>query len=220
MNTSNLKFSGRPQKIDLEKILQAALELGIDQLSMHAVARQLNVSTAALYRYVASREELLDACVDAFCARIEMPSSEQLPWQEYMTAAGKAFRAALLSMPGMSAYGIKIGPTTPAAFHIIDGMLGVLRRDGFEPIEAFNAFSLITDHVFNAVQKQELFQALQNNQDQHSFKIMQLSEDELATTPHLAEGLSAMMSDPDYPDFDRAYEQQLACLVAGIAAKR
>lgn len=211
--------SGRPQLIDLEKILQAALELGVDNLSMHAVARRLDVSVAALYRYVDSREHLLDACMDAFCARIELPSAD-LPWPEHLHAVGQAFRRALLTMPGMSDYGMKIGPTTPAAFAIIDSALAVLLHADFEPKEAWNALAMVVDHAFYAVRNQENYVALEQKNGPGGYKMLQLQADELARTPYMARVLEATMTEPGFPDFDGTYRQQLDWLITGISARR
>lgn len=213
-----INYGGRPQKVDLKKIIQAALELGVDNLSMHAVATELGVSPAALYRYVESREGLLDACIDAFCERIELPSSE-LAWQDYLLELGRAFRQALLAMPGISAYGMKIGPTTPAAFVIIDAALGVLMRAGFKPVEAWSAFSLVVNHAFSMVQNQENFAALERQNGAGGYKLIRLQDDELEGTPYLAAALGSVLTEPGFPNFDLRYEDQLKCLVAGIAAR-
>ena len=210
---------GRPQLIDLDKIVRAALELGVDNLSMHAVARRLDVSAAALYRYVDSREALLDACMDAFCDRIEQPATD-LPWPEHLRAVGLALRRALLAMPGRSAYGQKLGPTTPAAFAIIDRTLGVLLRAGFEPVAAWNAFALVADYAFSAVQKQENYASFEQQGGAGGYKMLRLQSNELAYTPHLARVLQASLTEPGFPDFDRSYQRQLDCLIAGIAAQR
>ena len=211
--------SGRPRLIDLDMILEAALELGVDNLSMHAVARRLGVSVAALYRHVNSREALLDACIDAFCARIEMPSTN-LAWSEHLHATGLAFRKALLAMPGMSAYGMKIGPTTPAAFTIIDSSLAVLLQAGFEPAEAWDAFSIVVDHAFFNVQLQENYASGKQADEADGYKILRLQDDELSAYPNLKHVFQVTMSEPGFPHFDRSYERQLSWLINGIAARR
>lgn len=60
-----------------ETIAQAAISLagagGLAAASMRAVARELGTTGGALYRYVASRDELLDAMVDAASAKLKLP---------------------------------------------------------------------------------------------------------------------------------------------------
>lgn len=209
----NTKFGGRPQKVDLDKIIQAALEVGVANLSMRAVATRLEVSSAALYRYVDSIEALLDACMDAFCKRIELPDPD-LSRKDYLLALGFAYRRALLSMPGISACGLKFGPTTPMAFKLIDSVLAVMLRHGFEPVQAWSAFTLIANYAFSAVQNQENFLALQSQES--GYKIMCLEAGDLEEIPALARVLSELRNQPGFPDFDQRFEEQLQCLVAGI----
>lgn len=212
------KFGGRPQKVDLEKIINAALDVGVANLSMRAVASKLDVSSAALYRYVDSIEALLDACMDAFCERIELPDAA-LDWQDYLLELGLAYRHALLSMPGISSYGMRFGPTTPAAFKLIDTVLGVLMRNGFEPVQAWSAFSLIGSYSFSTVQSQENFLALERQHGDGGYKIMRLQAPDLEQTPYLAKALFTLRQEPGFPNFAQRYEEQLKCLVAGIAAR-
>lgn len=215
----NHKFGGRPQKVDLEKIIQAALELGVGNLSMRKVADKLGVSSAALYRYVDSSEALLNACMNAFCQQIEPPDTD-LDLKDYLLELGFSLRRALLSMPGISAYGIKFGPTTPASFKMIDGFLGVLIRHGFEPIQAWSAFSLIGNFAFTMVNNQENYAALERKHGTGGYKLLRLQKEELEQIPHLDLALKAVYSDPDFPNFERRYEEQLQSLVAGIVARR
>lgn len=214
----NTKLGGRPQKIDLEKIIQAALELGVGNLSMRKVADKLGVSSAALYRYVDSSETLLNACMDAFCKKIALPSSE-LSLEEYLIELGLAYRRALLSMPGISSYAIKFGPTTPTSFKMIDTVLGVMMRGGLDPIQAWSAFSLLGNFSFSMVQNQENFAALERKHGKGGFKIMRLQTEELKRTPHLASVLQNIAADPGFPNFTKRYEDQLQCLVTGIITR-
>lgn len=215
----NTKFGGRPQKVDQEKIIQAALELGVANISMRTVADRLGVSPTALYRYVDSSDALLDACINEFCQRIVLPDSE-LDWQEYLLELGFVYRQALLSMPGISAYGRKFGPTTPAAFKIIDTVLGVLIRGGFEPVQAWSAFTLIGSYAFSTVQNQENYLALEHQNGTGGYKIMRLQTEELKEIPYLARALYDLRNEPGFPNFEQRYAEQLKCLVAGIAAQR
>lgn len=208
-------FGGRPQLIDMPRILEAALEMGVDNLTMHGVARKLGVSPPALYRYVSSREALLDACMDHFCSHIVMPDPE-LHWRPYLTAMGRAFRQALHDTPGASNYGFKIGPTTPAAFHIINSALGVLRRDGFGARDAFTAYSLVIDHAMTSVQKEERMAVLEAQNGPGGYRILQLKPEEISDLPHLAQALSEWLSLANPYDFDEGYNTQLECLIAGI----
>ncbi len=204
-------FKGRPQVVDRRRIVDAALQLGVDNLSMHALARHLRVSPAALYRYVDSKEALLDACMDEFCETVELPERNS-DWQSYLHELAHAFRAALQAMPGACQYGLKIGPSTPSAYRILDTALGELFAAGFDTPGAWRAYSLVVDHSFNSVQKEERFAELEQQNGPGGYRVLQLQGDELTPFPNLARSLQAMMP----PDFDDSFERTLRALIAGI----
>src|ERR1700722_8824317 len=68
---------GRPPAIDREAVFDAAVRLldaeGVDALTMRRLARELGVSAMALYRHVASKDELLMVLVDRLAARLVYP---------------------------------------------------------------------------------------------------------------------------------------------------
>ena len=68
---------GRPPTIDREAVFDAAVRLldaeGVDALTMRRLARELGVSAMALYRHVASKDELLMVLVDRLAARLVYP---------------------------------------------------------------------------------------------------------------------------------------------------
>ncbi|MEM7018311.1 MAG: TetR/AcrR family transcriptional regulator C-terminal domain-containing protein, partial [Pseudomonadota bacterium] len=204
---------GRPQLVDREKILTAVLAVGIEQFSMHSVAKYLGVSATTLYRYFDSKEALLDACMDEFCACIHLPP-KTLHWQEYLRRLGHEFRDALKQMPGAYAYGTRLGPTTPAAFRIIEESLTVLLADGFEHRLAWRAYGMLLDHVFVFAEKEERMAALEQTHGPGGYKVLRLSPDESKPYPNMTETLTAVMP----PDFDHSYEEQLQTLLNGIAA--
>jgi len=53
------KATGRPRRLTLDQVLEAAHAVGLENLTMSAVARQLGVKMPVLYGYVASRDELV-----------------------------------------------------------------------------------------------------------------------------------------------------------------
>ncbi|MEM6706205.1 MAG: TetR family transcriptional regulator [Acidobacteriota bacterium] len=208
------RVGGRPQIVDRAQILAAALELGVDNFSMHAVARKLGVSAAALYRYFGSREELLDACIDEFCSRLVLPASS-LHWTDYLRALGRNFRTALQLTPGVHSYGIKVGPTTPSAFRIFDEALAVLIEAGIDEKQAWKAYGMIVDHAFHWEQKSEAFRELEKANGPNGYRILQLTEEELEGFPHLAKALASVLP----LDVEPAYEEQLDVLVRGLESQ-
>ncbi|MEM7217428.1 MAG: TetR/AcrR family transcriptional regulator C-terminal domain-containing protein [Pseudomonadota bacterium] len=211
-------ITGRPALVDRERILRAALEIGIDELSMSSVARKLEVSTTALYRYYASKEDLLDACMNDFCRRISLPDADQ-PWQDYMAGLARSFRAALLALPGASAYGMKVGPTTPAAFAILDEALGVLMRAGFGAADAWRVYAMVVDYCFSFAAKWERFEELEAEHGPGGYAVLQLSEEALEPFPNLAATLAATgVTDFSTAESEALFDRNIGVLLAGLTA--
>ena len=65
---------GRAPQISREAVLDAALRLadeqGLEAVTMHAVARRLNVTPMALYRHVDDKNALLDGLVEVLPRRV------------------------------------------------------------------------------------------------------------------------------------------------------
>jgi AcrR family transcriptional regulator len=79
-----------------ERVLEAALTVaereGFERLSMRLLARELGVSTMALYRHVTNRDDLLDGLVERLLGEVELPD-ESLPWDERLRRLASELRA-------------------------------------------------------------------------------------------------------------------------------
>jgi AcrR family transcriptional regulator len=68
---------GERAGIEVEAVLAAALAVyardGLTGLTMRGVAKELEVSPNALYSHVKSKEDLVDAVIDALLRDIEIP---------------------------------------------------------------------------------------------------------------------------------------------------
>lgn len=52
---SEKSSKGRPAQISRKDVVECALNLGLENVSMHALGKQLGVSATALYRHVGSK---------------------------------------------------------------------------------------------------------------------------------------------------------------------
>src|SRR5437660_6163927 len=80
---------GRRPRLTREQLARTALELidrhGLDAFTMQRLAQHAGVGTMTLYGYFRSKDELLQAVVDAAVRPAERPSIEG-DWQEQMRA--------------------------------------------------------------------------------------------------------------------------------------
>jgi AcrR family transcriptional regulator len=92
---------GRPARYTRAEITAAALRLadaeGLDAVSMRRVGAELGTGAASLYRYVETRDELLDLMTDATAAEYDLPAlsgdGRAGDWLAGLVAIGEQARA-------------------------------------------------------------------------------------------------------------------------------
>jgi TetR/AcrR family tetracycline transcriptional repressor len=92
--------------LDRERIAATAREMidevGVEKLTMRAVAARLDVSAMALYHHVEDKDELLRLVGDDILGHIELPDPDSGDWRELFTSISMAAVDALLAVPGLS----------------------------------------------------------------------------------------------------------------------
>lgn len=201
------------------EILQAAEHVaqdGFDALTMRAVAVQMGASPMALYRYFATKDELVDAMLDRVLGRIE-PGAPTADWLADLSDFASAHRRVLASHqwaivplfthsnPGVN--GAIIGE---AAFGILErgGITGGDAVAAFSGILALNygwfAFTAARDAARTSVDPQEAL----------ATELAMLPADRFPLTLSVAEQLSRYGSDSHY-----AFALQALITGLGAAAK-
>jgi AcrR family transcriptional regulator len=120
--------------LNRERVLSAAVELadrdGIDGLTMRTLAQELGVVPMALYKHVASKDEMLAGMLDVVVGEIELPEPGA-EWKPAIRERILSARRALVRHPW--AYGVleSTQVPTPAVITYMDGMIGLFRAGGF-----------------------------------------------------------------------------------------
>jgi AcrR family transcriptional regulator len=137
-----------------EQVASAALELldrdGLEALSMRRLADRLGVGTMTLYGYFGSKDELLDAVVDAAVAERE-PFSFEGTWQEQIRRLMQGSRRNLGRHPGLVKVRADRPVLQPEALRFAETGMTILRRGGFGRVDAARAFRLLFTFVFGYV---------------------------------------------------------------------
>jgi AcrR family transcriptional regulator len=117
-----------------ERILETAVALadegGVDSISMRRIAQELGVVPMALYKHVASKDELLDGMIDVVVGEID-PPLEGTDWKTAMRERILSARQALLRHPWAARVIESRGQPTPMVIGYLDSMMGVLLAGGF-----------------------------------------------------------------------------------------
>jgi AcrR family transcriptional regulator len=117
-----------------ERVLRAAVALadagGVEALSMRRLAQELGVVPMALYKHVASKDELLDGMVDLLVAEIDPPPAGT-DWKTAIRQRVLSARRAWQRHPWASRVVESRTSPTPAVMAYMDAMIGLFRGGGF-----------------------------------------------------------------------------------------
>jgi AcrR family transcriptional regulator len=120
---------------------------GVDGLSMRRLADALGAGAMSLYRYVANKDELLDAMIDTVFAEIELPP-EEADWQSAMRKRSVSARQVLARHRW--AIGLMDSRTSPGPAHLRhrEAITACLRTAGFTVVMATHASWLLDSYVY------------------------------------------------------------------------
>jgi AcrR family transcriptional regulator len=136
--------------LDRELIVEVALrvadEHGLEALTLRRLAAELGVTPTALYRYVESKDALLDAMADYVLGRVNVGEAPDMTWQETLRALALSARDAFAPYPAAAL----LGTTRPIALgdnalRLRDAGIGAFRRAGLRPGEALELFDLFVN---------------------------------------------------------------------------
>lgn len=134
------------QRVVVEAVRLADRD-GVDGLSMRRLAGELDAGAMTLYRYVASKDELLDAMIDIVFDEIELPP-EDTDWQSAMRREALSAQQALGRHPwAISLMESRTSPG-PANLRHREAVTACLRRAGFSVLMATHANWLLNSYVY------------------------------------------------------------------------
>ncbi|MEV6394604.1 TetR/AcrR family transcriptional regulator [Streptomyces sp. NPDC051907] len=151
----------RPRSLTQDQLASAALAVvdrdGLAELSMRAIAKELGMSTMALYRYVDSREELERLVVEYVLGAVDTeppPSGE--PWNERIEVLVRRLREAMSAHPAVVPLTVAHRHQTPALHRWTETALAVLAEAGFDGERRVVALRGLIAYVIGAIQLEHL----------------------------------------------------------------
>ena len=95
----------------------------------------------ALYTYFRNKDELLDGMVDRVAGDVLLPDPAAKDWKRELLGLAMQIRKTLLAHPGLVAVLATREPfRSPNILRVIEGVLALLRRSGFDDGSAATAF--------------------------------------------------------------------------------
>ena len=136
---------GRPPSLSESEIVTAALrltrEVGLDNLSMRALARELGAPPMNIYHYVPNKETLRDLVVNHILSEIPIPGPDKGTWEERLRQLEREARRVFTDHPGVST---QLGDrATAEGTRLAEGVLSILRDGGFSPEAAVLCFTTL-----------------------------------------------------------------------------
>lgn len=135
----------RSTALSVDEIVEVGLRLGrrvgFETLSMRVLARELNVSPMATYRYVSNKQALLALLIDAVLCDVEIPPDDG-SWKERLRTLHTRNVDAFRDYPGLDQVTFDLPPTSQG-WRLMDGYVQILLDAGFPEREAALAFSVI-----------------------------------------------------------------------------
>jgi len=159
MATDPLPEPARP-RLTRERVLQTAIrhadEGGFEALTMRALADELGVAPMALYRHVASKDDLIDGMVDVVFGEVGLPSGGA-DWVTAMRQRAISLRDVLARHRWAIGLMESRRSPGPANLRHHDAVIGKLRASGFSVEMAAHAYSLLDSYIYGfALTKENL----------------------------------------------------------------
>jgi len=123
------------EPVDRDRIATTAMELinevGVDKLTMRALAARLDVSAMALYHHVEDKNELLRLIGDEVLRNFELPDPDSGDPREVLKSVCVAAVDVLLQVPGLSSV-LLTSKMLPNAQKLVHFCLHQLQRAGYD----------------------------------------------------------------------------------------
>ena len=137
--------------LSADRVLAGAMRLadriGIEKLTIRRLADELGVTPMAIYRYMPSKEAIVDGMVEAVFTEIDLPPLET-DWKAAMRRRCVSLHEVLLRHPWAPPLMESRPAPGPALLHHHDVVLGYLRRGGLPLPWAAHAYAVLDSYVF------------------------------------------------------------------------
>jgi AcrR family transcriptional regulator len=200
-----------------DAVIRTALEIadaeGLGALSFRRVASVLEVTPMALYRYVESKEALLDGLGDRVLAEVALPELAG-DWRDGLRSVARSTRSSLLAHPAAVPILLSRPLVTPAGMRLADALLGLYRQAGFSVEQAALVYPQVARYVLALVTFEvQAGSAPQRRQEAAGGARLLVTAASPDDYPNLAEAAPHLAGAYDR---ERAFELGLDLVVAGL----
>ncbi len=206
---------GRPARIDRDAIAEAVLELGLGGISMKAVADHLGVSVAGLYHHVSNRRELLVLAAERSLSRARTPEDRGQHWDEWLREWARHVYRSFVDEPEVLAQWMSGALKWESMVDVIDSVIQVLGRAGFDPPDAVAAFDTVARYAVGAAMH-EIRMSGSLKEGRSTLAELHAT---LALRPGELPGVRALLETPPLATGNE-FDERLTTVLVGIAVRR
>jgi hypothetical protein len=134
----NRKVTGRPRRLTLDQVLEAARAIGLEGLTMSAVARRLKVPMPVLYGYISGRDELVRLVTAEVSRETASAHDTGQHWSVYVAQTAVALHSFLTGPGQLVAYFLSGGLGPEVELDRAESWLEKMTGSGFAICEALN----------------------------------------------------------------------------------
>lgn len=134
---------GRPRLLTHDEILDAAVELGLEKLTMKKLAVHLNVGTATLYQYFDSRKTLMRAAAVHALSDVPLPEDTGQHWSVLARDYVISIQTLLAENPSFIHSNQHTDFGFEVHFKLVEGFLGAVAERGFDAKAGMELFNVV-----------------------------------------------------------------------------
>jgi AcrR family transcriptional regulator len=218
--------SGRPrsgqERLSREAILEAALRIvddeGLEAMTMRRLASILGVNPMSIYHHLPNKAAVFAGLAEVVFSQVDIADAgDDLPWQDQLKDAARAYRNALRAHPNLA---LQVVSDTSAVSEVVvatvEPFYRALERAGLSPRHIFEAVNTLVDFIHGFMLGEASVRA----------ETFDLAPDLLARVnllpagkaPALRRAVEALGASGLQYDFDSGFETALTLLANGITA--
>ena len=120
--------------------MHLARTVGLERVSMRALAQELGVPVMTIYGYVPNKGALNELVTNLVLGSVRVPSADEGTWEERLKQLEQDARTALAGYPGVS---LDRRRDSAEGRRLADGVMSILADAGFAPTDAALAFATL-----------------------------------------------------------------------------
>jgi AcrR family transcriptional regulator len=137
---------GRPRRVTREQVIEAAVRLGPQRLTMTRVSQELGVSPGTLYQYVKDREHLVELVTARRLGELTIPTDVGQDWADFLREYVHLLTQKLSSHTSDLLRVLAVGSTLEPELRLADRFYASMSERGFsvdESVEIMTQVSVI-----------------------------------------------------------------------------